>query len=106
MTQIERKENCWEHMRCGRGPAEAHRNGLEPCPAATEDRLHGAHGGLYAGRACWIIDGTMCNDEVAGSFASKLEECLSCPFYEQVKHEEHPEFKLSFALLSMLKSGV
>ncbi len=80
------KRNCWEVMRCGRGP---HSTNGDRCPAATEFRLDGVHGGKNAGRACWIIAGTLCEDGmVSGKFARKMETCFNCAFYRLVRAEE------------------
>ena len=82
---MENKKNCWEAMDCGRGPGGA---GGDLCPAATTTLLNGVHGGFNGGRACWIVAGTLCNGVVSGTFARKMENCLVCPFYRQVKGEE------------------
>lgn len=79
------KKNCWEVMGCGFGPGAGNGN---ICPAAADERLHGVHGGRNAGRACWVIAGTLCGGEVSGTFARKMETCFRCPFYRQVRAEE------------------
>jgi hypothetical protein len=72
-------------MGCGKGPG----NEGTLCPAATESRLDGIHGGVNGGRACWVVAGTCCPDTpAAGTFARKMESCLVCPFYRQVRDEE------------------
>jgi hypothetical protein len=81
------KSNCWEYMKCGRSCADC-RPGMDICPTATEWRLHGIHGGENAGRACWVITGTLCNNTVQSTFEEKNEECKKCPFYRKVKVEE------------------
>ena len=91
-------------MHCGREPGGVRESGANECPAVQESVLHGTHGGENAGRACWVIAGTMCYGAVAGVFARKFKDCQVCPFYIQVKQEEHPAFKLSTALLAKLKS--
>ena len=79
------KKNCWDVMGCGRGPDGA--DG-DVCPAATAGQLHGVHSGTNAGRSCWVVAGTLCNGAVSGTFAKKMENCLLCPFYRQVRGEE------------------
>lgn len=80
------KKNCWEIMNCGRGPDNE--NG-DVCPAAKETRLNSIHGGINAGRACWVVAGTLCDVGVpSGKFAEKMESCLVCPFYRLVRSEE------------------
>jgi len=76
---------------------------LGVCPAATETRLDGAHGGLNGGRTCWIIAGTLCGGSVQGSFASKMGNCMNCEFYKNVKEEEGKNFKMSKELMVRLK---
>lgn len=82
---FEMKKNCWEVMDCGRGPADGPG---DMCPAADASPLHGVHEGMNAGRACWVVAGTLCNGEVSGTFAKKMDNCLICPFYRQVREEE------------------
>ncbi len=94
------KVNCWEFMKCGRGPGE---NGTESggCPAATGKGLDGVHGGKNAGRACWVVAGTMCRGEVQGTFAKKYKNCGKCTFYIKVRLEEGFTFKTPPVLLDM-----
>ena len=53
--------NCWEFKQCGREPEGLKIGEFGVCPATTETRLHGTHGGVNSGRACWVIAGSMCN---------------------------------------------
>jgi hypothetical protein len=96
------KLNCWEFKRCGRelGGTGVHEQGV--CPAATAKRLDGAHGGTNAGRACWVVGGTLCNDSVQETFAKKYDSCMECDFYKKVKSEESSGFQLSASLFMML----
>jgi hypothetical protein len=96
------KKNCWEVMNCGREPEGVNRH-LGTCPAAKEDRLDGIHGGIRAGRACWVVAGTLCGNEVQGSFAKKCENCGECAFYQQVRQEEKGRYVLSIELVSKLR---
>jgi hypothetical protein len=100
------KENCWDYMECGRGPGSGRVVPHGSCPATKEMRLHGTHGGMNAGRACWVIAGTLCGGGVAGTFASKFRDCKVCPFFLQVKKDEHPNFKMSATLLSEFESDL
>ena len=101
--QKKTKLNCWEVMDCGRGPDLPHKPGEKICPVATEQRLHGVHGGRRGGRACWIVAGTMCNGEPQGVFTEKYGNCKSCKFYIRVLKEEGHNFQLSMNLLKQLK---
>jgi hypothetical protein len=100
------KLNCWEFLKCGREPGGAREKDLGICPAATESRLNGIHDGKNAGRACWVVSGTLCSGCVHGTFAQKFPTCEMCDFYYYVKQREsrHNRFKLSSTLLSILKS--
>ena len=96
------KKNCWEFMECGR--AEGGRNvaNLGICPAATEKRMDGVHGGINAGRACWLVSGTLCDGEVQGTFAHKDGSCTLCDFYKHVEAEEKRNFKIALELIYLL----
>lgn len=94
-----KKENCWEFMKCGREPGGKNVEALGICPAAVYEKLNGAHGGINAGRVCWIVAGTMCGGKVEGSFAKKYKDCRSCPFYQSVKDEEGNQFLITVDLI-------
>ena len=98
------KRNCWEVKNCGRHEGGEHVQDLGICPAAQEKRLHGIHEGLNAGRACWVIAGTLCRGEVQGSFAKKYKQCEICDFYKGVKKEEGTRFVLSASLLNRIRN--
>jgi len=101
-NDMKRKLNCWEMKKCGREPGGS-RKDLGVCPSATEKKLHGTHGGTNAGRACWVVGGTMCGGAVQGVFAKKYETCEQCDFYKLVVEEEGKQYKLSIFLLKQLK---
>ena len=90
------KKNCWEHKGCGRerGGKKAHDLGV--CPAATNEELDTVHDGNMAGRACWVVAGSLCDGQVQGTPAEKLANCLRCAFYNLVKAEEE-ESALGFS---------
>lgn len=97
------KLNCWEFKHCGRelNGRSAHELGV--CPVAMEKRLDGIHGGQNAGRACWVVPGSMCNDRVQGIYAHKKEFCTACDFYHLVKKQELPGYILTPILLRKLR---
>jgi len=97
------KKNCWEFKACGREPGGKKAGELGICPASTNEKLDGVHGGKNSGRACWVVAGTFCGGTVQGSFAQKFSTCESCDFYLLVKREETPRFILSATLLSKLR---
>ncbi len=87
------KLNCWQYKRCGRGPGDSNSQGLGVCPAASEPQNNDIHQGLNAGRSCWVVSGTLCDDDVQGSFASKVKSCMDCDFYRLVASEEGDSFE-------------
>ena len=94
------KQNCWEAKECGREPDGEHVHDLGVCPAATDAKLDGAHGGKNAGRSCWVVAGTLCGGEAQGVFATKLMSCLSCDFYKAVLAEEGQSLESAVTLLT------
>jgi hypothetical protein len=96
------KLNCWEVKRCGREQG-GKRPELGVCPAAVEERLDGIHGGKNAGRACWIVAGTLCGGNVQGTFAKKIDSCEACDFFNLVKEEEGNGYLRSSVLFFKLK---
>ncbi|MBI4690178.1 MAG: hypothetical protein HY754_07925 [Nitrospirae bacterium] len=99
------KKNCWEVKNCGRQEGGNRAADLGICPATVEKKLDGIHDGNNAGRACWIVAGTLCKGEVQGSFAQKYKNCEACDFYQGVRKEEGSRFVLSAILLNKLRNG-
>jgi len=97
------KKNCWEVMECGREPGGKNVKRRGVCPAATDERLNGLHGGKNAGRACWVIAGTFCEGKVQGTFAQKYQDCTQCDFFRQVKMAEGSDYQTSLVILKKLK---
>lgn len=56
------KQNCWEHMKCGKEGA---------CPAYPD-----------YGRICWSKSGTFCGGEIQLGFSEKKDNCKRCRFYD------------------------
>jgi len=100
----QKKLNCWEAKKCGREPNGAKAAELGVCPVTVESKLDGTHGGRHAGRACWVVAGSLCGGKVQGTFAAKFENCENCDFYAKVRQEEYPDFKYSSVLLAKLRS--
>ena len=84
------RKNCWEHKNCGRYPGGPRSEELGVCPVTVHQELHGAHGGSNAGRACWVIAGSLCGGKIQGTYAQKLTNCWRCDFFNNVKKEEDP----------------
>ena len=98
------KKNCWEVKKCGREPGGAKVKELGVCPAAIEGRVNGVNCGKNAGRCCWAVAGTFCDDKVSGSFASKMTSCVNCDFFKKVVEEEGPCLKTTRDILEKLYS--
>ena len=98
-----KKVNCWEFKKCGRAPGGKNERELGICPVTLERKLDAVHGGLNAGRACWVVAGSMCGGSLQGTFAQKFHNCNSCDFYQTVKKEEFPKFELSASLIKRLE---
>ncbi len=98
-----KKLNCWEFMKCGRGPEESRARNQEPCPAAAEKRLDTVHGGRRSGRACWVVAGTYCGGTIQGTFAQKQLACQRCDFYQKVHREEGDSIQNNKSLRQRLK---
>ena len=103
MSERKTKLNCWEHKRCGRQPQGFHVHDLGVCPASLEQKLDGVHEGVNAGRACWVVAGTLCKGQLQGTFAQKFKNCKECDFYLKVREEEQMNFRLTAVLLDALK---
>ena len=82
--------NCWEHKGCGREPGGRRADELGICPVTVMEEFEGAHDGKRAGRACWIVAGSLCGGRVQGTYAQKLQNCWRCDFMNLVKKEEEP----------------
>ncbi len=96
------KVNCWEHKKCGRQPGGHKVEDLGVCPATIEQALDGAHSGKNAGRACWVVAGSLCGGKIQGTYAKKLLNCWRCEFMNKVKQEEDPtQFGFSHTRLGM-----
>lgn len=104
-TIMHEYQNCWEHTNCGRGPNGHNVSIRGICPAARETRLHGVHGGINGGRACWVVAGTFCKGRVQGVFAEKYQTCQECDFYRKVQRENFRNFQVSFTLLKRLREN-
>jgi len=94
------KQNCWEYFQCGREPGGKKVGELGLCPAAEAERLNGVHDGKNAGRACWVVPGTDCNEDLTETSVDNIKMCTDCEFYRQVKGEERSKFVFTGLLLT------
>lgn len=98
---MDKKQNCWDFMQCGRGPGAKTDTG-KACPVPGEKRLDGIHGGINGGRACWFVAGTLCDGDVAGTFAKKIKDCEQCDFYQKVFQEDNHRFIITREIREIL----
>jgi len=98
-----KKLNCWEAMKCGRenNSKDCYFSEVGTCPASIETFMDGVNDGQNAGRACWVIAGTLCGDDVQGDCSSKIKTCLACVFYHQVRKEQGERFMTGTELAEM-----
>lgn len=94
--------NCWEFLNCGRNPGGEKCAEQGVCPASAEKRLDGVHGGTNAGRACWTVSGTMCNEPIPKTFVQKCRTCAECDFFKTVQAEEGKDRQDTMVLLARL----
>ncbi|MBN1823929.1 MAG: hypothetical protein JW803_06405 [Endomicrobiales bacterium] len=86
------KLNCWEFKKCGYEQNGANSRVGGVCPAATDHRLDGVHGGINGGRSCWVVTGTMSDGNIQGNFSMKIQQCSKCGFFYQVRKEEGDKY--------------
>jgi len=79
-----KKINCWEFMKCCRGPNDAEGENSHICPATLNSSLNGLNEGEKSGRACWLVAGTFCDEKISGTYAEKIQSCRHCAFYKEV----------------------
>ncbi len=99
-----KKLNCWEFKQCGREKGGANVVELGVCPASTETVLAGVHDGENSGRACWVMEGTLCAAEVQGSFLEKFKRCIDCNFFHEVEAQEGRALKNAKDLLQIVEA--
>ncbi len=95
------KLNCWEVKVCCRN--ECGRESGTLCPASKETKLNGVHGGINAGRACWIVAGTLCGGSEQGTYAKKYHNCEKCDFFVRVQQEEGQNYEPPLSIITKLK---
>ena len=91
------KQNCWEFKKCGREPGGPKTNEFGPCPVASYSALNGMHGGKNAGRACWVVKGSLCGGRVQGDEQQKRASCWECDFLKLVRKEEEASSAMGFS---------
>jgi len=81
------KKNCWEYMGCGQRSGRKRSQGCTQCPVPEMTNYDGINGGKNGGRICWLITGTLCDEDVQLTFAHKFDTCRKCDFYWTVREE-------------------
>jgi CheY-like chemotaxis protein len=97
------KLNCWEFRKCGKTPFDGTTDRANICPVSIEVQLDGIHGGKNAGRACWTIAGSMCDNGLQGSVFEKYNTCEKCSFYLALKEEETHNYCDTLFILNRLR---
>ncbi|MBI4682587.1 MAG: hypothetical protein HY757_05750 [Nitrospirae bacterium] len=87
-TEIKKKYNCWEFMKCGKGPGTGNTKQSGICPVVDNTAANGLNGGVNGGRMCWLIAETKCCGEVKHSNQNRSDPCFSCEFRYKVMAEE------------------
>jgi signal transduction histidine kinase len=67
--EVDNKTPCWKFIGCG-----IEQDTTRNCPAYP-----------YFGRICYGVAGTLCEHGISGIYASKIEECAKCPFYQELQ---------------------
>lgn len=97
--------NCWQYQGCGREPGGS-KASVGVCPASTSRPLDGSNGGIMAGRACWVVSGTLCDGVVAGTYEHKVAECRRCAFFRRVEIEQGLDYEYPRELLARYSDGL
>lgn len=85
----DKKVNCWEYMKCSRGPEQE----TAICPAASDRSFNGMNDGINAGRSCWLVAGTACKGSPSGIFAKGFKTCRNCDFFKKI-HAQNSRISL------------
>ena len=82
------KMNCWEYMGCGLEPGGGKVSKEGACPAAADSSYSGINSGKNAGRFCWAVTGTLCDNKCQNNYVEKRALCQECDFFNMVVAEE------------------
>jgi len=78
-----KKVNCWEFMKCHRGPSTS-----DPCPVAGETRANTLNSGFNGGRLCWVVVDILGIKDMECSSRHTASSCFACEFRYKVLTEE------------------
>ena len=82
------KYNCWDFMKCGRGPDGDKVSKEDMCPVAVDAAAHKLNGGKNGGRLCWIIAESTDEKNIKCTANHNRNSCFSCQFRFKVNSEE------------------
>ena len=85
---MKKKLNCWEFMKCGKGPDTAGSNGHDICSVASAVIADGLNGGDNGGRICWVIAENYFKGSIHCSEKRIIHSCYACEFRYLVTMDE------------------
>ena len=85
---MDRKYNCWEFMKCGKGQTDNNQGKSDICPIVFETSANGLNGGDNGGRICWIVATNGCKGKVKCFDLHREDSCFQCEFRYKVMIEE------------------
>jgi hypothetical protein len=88
------KMNCWEIMKCGRGPNGDKIAELGECPAGVDKRFSQLNSGDCSGRACWKVKEKGPDGKLIPHWSNPSRDCLGCRVFAKVRNEEKDCFTL------------
>lgn len=89
-------------MQCERQAGGTRVDAQGACPASTCVYASGINNGIYAGRSCWAIAGTLCHNSSQPDVAEKQNICRDCTVYKQVSVVEEDPFLDTDAMIEQL----
>jgi len=90
-----KKLSCWQFKNCGREKGGLLSEILGECPVSTAMKFDGHNDGVGAGRACWMIPDSCCQQEA--SKQGKSNPCHNCDFYQRVVFEEEEKIEFPYS---------
>ncbi len=91
-------------MRYRQGTGTNREEGCSQCPVPHMAGYDSMNGGINGGRICWLITGTLCNEDVQLTYSHKLNTCRQCAFYLAVEEEEGSKLCLPIDIIEHIFS--
>jgi len=85
---MNKKDNCWDYMKCGKGPDENGKNKFIMCPVVFHEAANGLNGGVNGGRLCWLVASKKKYGEMKHLNQKRTDPCFFCEFHYKVMAEE------------------